>query len=60
MKTGFAVANLLGVDIIVTMNGDGQHEPYDIESTVKPLLEEEIDVVLEARLLNTTGVPFIA
>jgi glycosyltransferase involved in cell wall biosynthesis len=59
VKTGFAAASLLGADIMVTMDGDGQHHPKDIESLVKPIYEEEIDVVLGSRLLNTEGMPFI-
>ncbi|BHH82705.1 glycosyltransferase family 2 protein [Desulforhopalus sp. 52FAK] len=59
VKTGFAAANLLGADIIVTMDGDGQHDANDIANLIKPILEEGVDVVLGSRLLDTTGMPFI-
>ena len=59
VKTGFAAAKLLGAGIVVTMDGDGQHDPQDIENLTKPILEEEVDVVLGSRLLNTGGMPFI-
>ena len=37
-------------DIIVFMDGDGQHSPDDIEDMLKPILEDRADVVLGSRL----------
>lgn len=59
VKTGFDVAKYCGAGIVVTMDGDGQHDPKDIEKLTKPILENGIDVVLGSRLLNTEGMPFI-
>ena len=59
VKTGFAAAKLFGAGIVVTMDGDGQHDPQDIENLTKPILEDKVDVVLGSRLLNTGGMPFI-
>ena len=36
-------------DIIVTMDADGQHDPSDIPNLIKPIVEEEGDVVLGVR-----------
>lgn len=36
-------------DIIVTMDGDGQHRPEDIELLVNPILDDELDMVVGAR-----------
>jgi len=33
-------------DIIVVMDADGQHDPDDIPSLLKPILEGEVDLVL--------------
>lgn len=56
-KTGIEAAKLLGADIIVTMDGDGQHDPKDIEKLVKPIIENKKDVVLGSRLKNPKGMP---
>ncbi len=49
-KTGIEAAKLLGADIIVTMDGDGQHDPEDIEKLIKPIAGGECDVALGSRL----------
>ena len=48
-KTGIVAANRLGADIIVTMDGDGQHDPTDIEALIQPISAGEYDVVLGTR-----------
>lgn len=59
VKTGVMVANMLEADVVVTMDGDGQHDPTDIPSLVKPILQENCDVVLGSRMLNHEGMPFL-
>lgn len=57
-KTAIEAAKLLGADIIVTMDSDGQHNPNDISRLVQPILEKEVDVVLGTRLINPAGMPW--
>ena len=57
-KTGIEAAKLLGADIIVTMDGDGQHDPQDIKNLIEPILKNDCDVVLGTRLKNTRGMPW--
>lgn len=57
-KTGIEAAKLLGADIIVTMDGDGQHDPTDISKLIQPILDGQVDVVLGTRLLNPKGMPW--
>lgn len=57
-KTGIEAAKLLGADIIVTMDGDGQHDPKDIQNLIKPILAGNCDVVLGSRLHNPEGMPW--
>lgn len=57
-KTGIEAAKLLGADIIVTMDGDGQHDPEDIGKLTEPVLSGKYDVVLGTRLKNTEGMPW--
>lgn len=56
VKTGIEAAKLLGADIVVTIDGDGQHNPADIEKMLG-LIEKGDDVVLGTRLLNPKGMP---
>jgi UDP-N-acetylglucosamine---dolichyl-phosphate N-acetylglucosaminyltransferase len=58
-KTGIVAANRLGTDIIVTMDGDGQHDPSDIEVLVQPLIDGTCDVVLGTRPKRKGEMPFI-
>jgi len=59
VKTGIVAANRLGADIIVTMDGDGQHDPHDIEKMIQPILDKKCDVVLGSRPRNNGQMPFI-
>ena len=52
LKTGFTVAASLGVDVIVTMDSDGQHDPADIPKLVAPIIEGNADIVNGSRYLN--------
>jgi len=59
LKTGIVAANLLGADIVVTMDGDGQHDPMDISALVEPIIKGECDVVLGSRCSDTGEMPGI-
>lgn len=56
-KTGIEAAKLLGADIIVTMDSDGQHNPADIANLIRPIQDGSADVVLGSRLINPAGMP---
>lgn len=56
VKTGIEAAKLLGADIVVTMDGDGQHDPQDIPR-LEHLIAEGFDVVLGTRALKRGTVP---
>lgn len=49
VKTGIVASNLLGAGIIVTIDGDGQHDPGDIEALTEPIRHKNYDVVLGSR-----------
>lgn len=55
-KTGLDAAKLLGADIAVTIDADGQHNPADI-SLMLEKIREGYDVVLGSRLKNPNGMP---
>jgi len=56
VKTGIEAAKMLGADIVVTIDGDGQHNPDDIAKMLE-LIEQGNDVVLGSRLKNPKGMP---
>jgi glycosyltransferase involved in cell wall biosynthesis len=56
-KTAIEGAKKLGAEIIVTLDGDGQHDPKDIAKMIEPIQKKKIDVVLGTRLLNPKGMP---
>jgi glycosyltransferase involved in cell wall biosynthesis len=48
----FEYATQSGFDIIVIIDGDGQHNPDDIPKLLEPLLRDEADVVNGSRYLH--------
>ena len=52
LRAGYDIAQVLGAEIVVTMDADGQHDPQEIERLVKPILEDQADFVLGSRLLG--------
>ena len=48
----FAYAKKEGADIIVILDGDGQHDPDEIPKLIKPLLLDEADIVNGSRYLD--------
>jgi glycosyltransferase involved in cell wall biosynthesis len=51
-KSCFEAARLYNADILVTLDGDGQHDPAEVSRIVKPILEGEADLVIGSRFLN--------
>lgn len=43
--------------VIVTIDGDDQHDPSDIPRVVKPILDNEADVVIGARSMEFPNMP---
>jgi glycosyltransferase involved in cell wall biosynthesis len=58
VKTGIEAAKLRGANIIVTMDGDGQHNANDIKNLIQPIKKNQCDVVLGTRPINTKVMPF--
>lgn len=51
LQTGISFALKNGADIVVTFDADGQFEAKEIGKIIKPLLDEEVQVVLGSRFL---------
>jgi len=52
-RKGFEIAQQLMSDIVVTLDGDGQHSPFDIQYLIKPILDNDADVVWGSRFKGT-------
>jgi glycosyltransferase involved in cell wall biosynthesis len=59
LRTGIEFALGHEARVIVTFDGDGQHSVEDIEALVRPVLRDEVDIVLGSRFLGSAiGIPF--
>ena len=52
IRSALAKGRQLNPDVLVVLDGDGQHDPKDIPSLIKPLLDGEADVVIGSRFLR--------
>jgi glycosyltransferase involved in cell wall biosynthesis len=57
IKDLFRRAKEMGADVVVTMDGDGQHDPRQIPLLAKPILDGSADVVNGSRFLKENPVP---
>jgi glycosyltransferase involved in cell wall biosynthesis len=49
LKSGFHRAKELNADVVVVLDGDGQHRPSEIPRVVQPIIEEGVDMVIGTR-----------
>jgi glycosyltransferase involved in cell wall biosynthesis len=54
VQTGFLFARDRGYDIVVRIDGDGQHEIEDIPQVLEPILAGRSDAVIGSRFLGET------
>jgi GT2 family glycosyltransferase len=56
----FERAKELGADVVVTVDGDGQHDPKEIPTLLDPILRKKKDIVIGSRFLKRqdgSGIP---
>ena len=51
-RSAFEAAKRYDVDILVTLDGDGQHNPVEIPQVLAPILRGEADLVIGSRFLQ--------
>ena len=56
-RTGLRGAKELDPEVVVTIDADGQHDPGEISSLVRCLVENHHDVVIGSRILQPDGMP---
>ena len=52
LQTGYLVAERLGVEVVVTLDADGQHDPSQIGRLVEPIVRDEADFVVGSRRMG--------
>jgi hypothetical protein len=53
LQTGYLVAERVGVDVVVTMDADGQHDPKQMARLVEPIVRGEADFVVGSRRIGS-------
>jgi glycosyltransferase involved in cell wall biosynthesis len=60
LNTLFQTAVIMKVDLVITIDSDGQHDPEQIPRLLQPLIENKADIVIGSRFLTSddkTNVP---
>jgi hypothetical protein len=52
LRVGYDIALRLGADIVVSMDADGQHQPEELATLIKPIVQGEADHVNGSRMLG--------
>ncbi len=55
VQLGFIYAKKNNFDYAVQIDGDGQHPPNELEKLLKPLINNEADVIIGSRFIDKAG-----
>ena len=55
VQTGFRYAYENGYDLVVRVDGDGQHDPGELDRVLAPVLADEADIVVGSRFAGGAG-----
>lgn len=55
LNTGIREARQMNPDVIVVIDGDGQHLVRELPGLIRPILEQRADIVIGSRYLNKTS-----
>lgn len=55
IQTGYHYAIEYGYEIVVQMDGDGQHDSKYLTNLIKPILENDADIVIGSRFITNEG-----
>lgn len=53
VQTGFKIAKEDNYDAVIQVDGDAQHDPKYIQTVLKPVLENELDLAIGSRFLKS-------
>lgn len=54
LNTGFRVARDFEPQVVVCLDGDGQHLPEEIDLIIEPIINQDADIVVGSRYLGAT------
>jgi hypothetical protein len=52
LRTGFAIAQAEGAEVVVNLDADGQYKPEELDRLVGPIFEDKVDFVLGSRFMG--------
>ncbi len=52
LRTGFAIAQAEGAEVVINLDADGQYKPEELDRLVGPIIEGEADFVLGSRFMG--------
>jgi glycosyltransferase involved in cell wall biosynthesis len=55
LQTGYKYALKRGVDLVLQMDADGQHDPAQLTALLRPIVDGELDLVVGSRFLEASG-----
>lgn len=55
VQTGFIYAKRNNYDVVIQVDGDGQHDPKDLNKLVEPIKKKEADMVIGSRFVEKTA-----
>jgi glycosyltransferase involved in cell wall biosynthesis len=55
MQTGYKYAYMKGYDVAIQVDGDGQHDPKEIEKLLEALEGQNLDMVIGSRFIERSG-----
>jgi len=55
VQTGFRYAWEQGFDVAVRADGDGQHDPAELDAILRPVLADEADIAVGSRFMGGDG-----
>jgi len=59
LQTGFDAARMLGAEVVITFDADGQHDPLDVRRLLESLMAADSDVALGSRFLSPNQIPWL-
>lgn len=57
LQAGFRYALAAGYEVVVTIDADGQHDPFDVPRLTRALRETDADLVIGSRFLGPDTLP---
>jgi glycosyltransferase involved in cell wall biosynthesis len=55
IRSCFETARKIGADVMIILDGDGQHDPKEIPILLKSIMRDNVDIVIGSRFLGPTN-----